>query len=129
METIAAYLHAARPRKAMVREVIRGHADDATLGPRDPVGPLAAANNLDEKSYTSDASEFSAGCGLFSSLSQILLKIGTERGQSHRRGQCIRQRQRTADPLGARPLPAVASDRSSLCARRNLAFSRYGALL
>src|SRR5215470_11745955 len=51
METIAAYFHAARPRKAMVREVIRGHADDATLGPTDLVRPLAAADNLDEKSH------------------------------------------------------------------------------
>jgi hypothetical protein len=76
MNKIAAHLHAASPQKATLGEAMRDHglADDATPAPRRPVRPLIVAHNLGEKSDTSGASAFSVGCGLFSSLSPILLR-------------------------------------------------------
>lgn len=119
MNKIAAHLHAASPQKATLGEAMRDHglADDATPAPRHPVRPLIVAHNLGEKSDTCGASAFSVGAFLFALPNPA--PIDADRGQRPRRGQRIRQRQRTADPLRR---PAVTSRRIasiiSLCSSR-----------
>ena len=124
MERMAAYLRAASPRKATVRETMRdrGLPTEASLGPR-----RGSTDNLGRTLLTPPSFRWDAGFSLRSPKScsgwapiagKVLVEASASDSANEHRTRC-----------GARPLRPVASGRSSLCARRDLAFWRFSALL